>query len=63
MKKDRKDILVALGEKGVNTLVKYSDIDKVDKRLRPLIKLDFKAQGVLNMVNRSDYINRKMILI
>lgn len=62
LKTDRKDILAELNANGVNTLVKYSDIDKVDKRLRFLIKLDFKAQGVLNMVNRSNYFNRKMIL-
>ncbi|MBR1746645.1 MAG: nucleotidyltransferase family protein [Clostridia bacterium] len=63
MKKDRKDILAELNANEVNVLVKYSDIEKVDKRLRPYIKLDFKAQGVLNMINRNDYTNRKMILI
>lgn len=63
MKKDRKDILVELNAAGENVLVKYSDVEKVDKRLRNLLKLDFKAQGILNMVNRTDYSNRKMILI
>lgn len=63
MKNDRKDILVGLNKTCENVLVKYSDIDKVDKRLRFMIKLDFKAQGVLNIVNRSNYFNRKMILV
>lgn len=63
MKKDRKDIISELNGITTNVLVKYSDIDKVDKRLRQFIKLDFKAQGVLNIVNRSNYFNRKMILI
>ena len=63
MKKDRKDIIAELNKNTPNVLVKYSDIDKVDKRLRYLIKLDFKAQGVLNIVNRSNYFNRKMILV
>ncbi len=63
MKSSRKDILKELNASGANVLVKYSDIDKTDKRLRFLIKLDFKAQGVLNMVNRSNYFNRKMILV
>jgi len=63
MKKDRKDILSELNKTCANVLVKYSDIDKIDKSLRPMIKLDFKAQGVLNIINRSNYFNRKMILI
>lgn len=63
MKNARKDILKELNASGANVLVKYSDIDKTDKRLRFLIKLDFKAQGVLNMINRSNYFNRKMILV
>lgn len=62
LKKERKDILTELNKTCANVLVKYSDIDKVDKSLRPLIKLDFKAQGVLNIINRSNYFNRKMIL-
>ncbi len=63
MKKDRKDILVELNKVCSNVLVKYSDIDKVDKSLRGMIKLDFKVQGVLNIINRSNYFNRKMILV
>lgn len=63
MKRDRKDILVALNADKMDVLVKYSDIDKVNKRLRAMIKLDFNAQGVLNMINRTNYFNRKMILI
>lgn len=63
MKRERKDILAELNQNCENVLVRYSDIDKCDKRLRFMIKLDFKAQGVLNMVNRSNYFNRRMILV
>ncbi|NCA92739.1 hypothetical protein EOM82_05750 [bacterium] len=64
LKSSRKDeILSALNQTCENVLVRYSDIDKVDKSLRYLIKLDFKAQGVLNIVNRSNYFNRAMILV
>ena len=63
LNRNRKDILTEMNKITSNVLVKYSDIDKVDKRLRSLIKLDFKAQGLLNIVNRSNYFNRKMILV
>lgn len=63
LKQNRKDILTELNKTCDNVLVRYSDIDKVDKRLRFMIKLDFKAQGVLNIVNRSNYFNRKLILV
>lgn len=63
LNRNRKDILAETNKLTSNVLVKYSDIDKVDKRLRYLIKLDFKAQGLLNIVNRSNYFNRKMILV
>jgi hypothetical protein len=43
--------------------VRYSDIDKVDKTLRPLIKLDFKAQGVLSIINRDNQYIKKMMLV
>lgn len=59
----RKDLLSAVNTTCENVLVRYSEIDKVDKNLRYLIKLDFKAQGVLNMINRSNYFNRTMILV
>lgn len=63
MRRDRKDILAELNKTCDNVLVKYSDIDKADKSLRAMIKLDFKAQGVLYIINRSTYFNRKMILV
>lgn len=63
LRKDRKDILTQLNAVCKNVLVKYSDIDKVDKSLRPMIKLDFKAQGILHLINRNDCFNRKMILV
>lgn len=63
MNKDRKDILSALSETAKNLLIRYSDIDKVDKELRPLIKLDFKAQGILGIINRSnDYIKSMQLI-
>jgi predicted nucleotidyltransferase len=63
MNKERKDILSALSETAQNLLVRYSDIDKVDKNLRPLIKLDFKAQGILGIINRSnDYIKSMQLI-
>lgn len=63
LKSQRKDILSALNSTCENVLVRYSEIDKVDKNLRYLIKLDFRAQGILNIVNRSNYFNRTMILV
>lgn len=63
LQSQRKDILSAVNETCENVLVRYSEIDKVDKNLRYLIKLDFRAQGVLNMINRSNYFNRTMILV
>lgn len=63
LRHDRKDILAELNKTCNNVLVKYSDIDKVDKSLRAMIKLDFKAQGVLYIINRNTCFNRKMILV
>ncbi len=63
LNKERKDILKATHQSCPNTLNRYSDIDKVDKRLRPYIKMDFKAQGTLNIINRSQSYEKSMILI
>jgi predicted nucleotidyltransferase len=63
LNKDRKDILSKLSDTSKNTLVRYSDIDKVEKSLRPLIKLDFKAQGILGIINRDQKLQRTMLLI
>lgn len=63
LNKDRKDILSKLNESSKNVLVRYSDIDKVDKSLRPLIKLDFKAQGILAIINRTNQYIKSMLLI
>ena len=46
-----------------NVLTRYSDISKVDKTLRPLIKLDFKAQGTLSVINKVNYLNKKMLIV
>lgn len=61
--KERKDILSALSETCKNVLTRYSDVNLVDKSLRFLIKLDFTTQGTLNIINRSNYFNKKMLLI
>lgn len=63
IRKDRKDILSALSDNCRNVLTRYSDVNRVDKALRYLIKLDFTAQGTLDIINRSKYYNRKMLLV
>ena len=63
MNRNRKDILSEMNKKTKNVLVRYSNIEKVDKSLRPLIKLDFKAQGILEIINRSNYFRNSMILL
>lgn len=63
LNKDRKDILSALNSTAKNLLVRFADRDKVDKSLRKMIKLDFTAQGVLGIINKSNYYNKKVLLI
>lgn len=63
MRATRKDILSELSQTCPNVITKYSDINKVDKRLRYMLKLDFSAQGTLDIINRSNYYNKKMLLV
>lgn len=63
LNKLRKDILPALHNSCENVLIRYSDINKVDKSLRFLIKLDFQAQGTLNLINRSQCFNKSILLV
>ncbi len=63
LNKKRKDILSTLNQHSKNVLVRYADINKVDKILRPLIKLDFKAQGVLSIINRTSQYTKSMRLV
>lgn len=63
LNKERKDILSALSATCKNVLTRYSDVGRVDKSLRYLIKLDFTAQGTLDIINRSKYYNKKMLLV
>jgi predicted nucleotidyltransferase len=63
IRKERKDILSALSGNCRNVLTRYSDVNRVDKSLRYLVKLDFTAQGTLDIINRSKYYNKKMLLI
>ncbi|MFI3228898.1 MAG: nucleotidyltransferase family protein [Bacillota bacterium] len=62
-KSRKKELLSSLAESCPNVLTKYSDIHKVDKAVRPLIKLDFISQGTLEIINRANYLNKKMIII
>ncbi len=63
LKSTRKDILSALSLGCKNVLTRYSDINKVDKSLRYMIKLDFTAQGTLDIINRNNIYNKKMLLV
>lgn len=59
----RDDIMPKLNETSRNILTRYSDVSKVDKSLRPLIRLDFTAQGTLSIANKVNYLNKKMLII
>ncbi len=63
LKKERKDVLSLLSMGCKNVLTRYSDINKVDKSLRYMVKLDFTAQGTLDIINRNNIYNKKMLLI
>jgi predicted nucleotidyltransferase len=63
LNKLRKDILGALRGTCDNVLMRYSDIDKVDKSLRFMIKLDFQAQGTLNLINRTQCFTKSAVIV
>ncbi len=63
LKQDRKDILSLLSLGCKNVLTRFSDINKVDKSLRYMVKLDFTAQGNLDIINRNNTYNKKMLLV
>lgn len=63
LRSDRKDILSSLSSVCKNVLTRYSDVSRVDKSLRYMIKLDFTAQGTLEIINKSCNFNKKMLLI
>lgn len=63
LNKLRKDILTELNKSCENVLIRYSDINKVDRSLRFLIKLDFRAQGTLNLINRSQCFGKSLLLV
>ena len=63
LSKARKDILSEAHSTCENVLVRYSDINKVNKDLRFMIKLDFRAQGVLSLINKTSDIKRSFILV
>lgn len=59
----KEEILPELFKSCKNVLTRYSDVSKVDKLLRPLIRLDFTAQGTLSIANKVNYLNKKMLII
>jgi predicted nucleotidyltransferase len=63
LRSDRKDILSELSYTCKNVLTRYSDVGRVDKSLRYMVKLDFTAQGTLQIINKSNYYNKKMLLV
>lgn len=63
LRQTRKDILSLLSMGCKNVLTRYSDINKVDKSLRYMVKLDFTAQGTLDIINRNNIYNKKMLLV
>ncbi len=63
LSKARKDILSEASQCCPNVLLRYSDINKVDKSLRAMIKLDFRAQGVLSLINKTADIRRSFVLV
>ena len=63
LRSTRKDILSLLSMGCKNILTRYSDINRADKSLRYMVKLDFSAQGTLEIINRSNYYNKKMLLV
>ena len=63
MRADRKQLLSDLHASCKNVVTRYSDVGKVDKSLRPLIKLDFTAQGTLNIINKTNCYNKKMLFV
>ncbi len=63
IKKDRTDILSDLSYLP-NLMVRYSDIDKKEnKNFRPLLKLDWEAQGLLSIINKDPKLTRSMVLV
>ncbi|MFA6866321.1 MAG: nucleotidyltransferase family protein [Clostridia bacterium] len=61
--KERKELISWVGTTCKNILTKYSDIDRIDKSLRQIVKLDLKAQGCLSIINRTNYYNKSMLLV
>lgn len=59
----REDILPELNKVCKNILTRYSDVSKVDKSLKQMIRLDFTAQGTLSIANKVNYLNKKMLII
>lgn len=56
-------ILSDIAKNTKNTLTRYSDVNRVDRQLRALIKLDFTAQGTLSIANKATNVSRKMVVV
>ena len=63
IRKDRKDILTELNDQCKNVIVRYADTNKLSKELKQLNKLDFQAQGTLNLINRSQNFVKTTIFV
>ncbi len=63
IKKERMDILSTISYLN-NLMLRYSDIEKkIDKALRPLVKMDWEAQGILSVINRDSTYNKSMLIV
>ncbi len=63
IKKERMDILSKLSYLP-NLMVRYSDSEKkIDKSIKPIVKMDWEAQGVLSVINRDSTYNKSMIIV
>lgn len=63
LSKARKDILSEAKKISPNVLLRYSDGNKVDKDIKAMLKLDFRAQGVLSLINKTQNLKRSFILV
>ncbi len=63
IKKERMDILSKLSYLD-NLMLRYSDAEKkIDKSIKPIVKMDWEAQGILSVINRDSTYNKSMIIV
>lgn len=61
--KERKDILTELSNIAPNVIVRYADTNKVGHILKLSLKLDFQAQGTLNLINRTQKFDKTTLFV